>query len=108
MQTGEQYFSTGGMKFQKHLKTKDVSPNKRLSPSLMNAEAAIKMTCHSNVSFESKTTPKTFNSVTLSPKIVCNMLGKQDARVLDLGITRAFVLKLDLIQLFPSIIARTR
>ena len=70
IQTGEQYSSTGSINAQKHLAT-TVTTRKTLivflkMPTLIEAEAAIALTCFSNVNLESRMTPKIFNSETIS------------------------------------------
>ena len=70
IQTGEQYSSTGSINAQKHLAT-TVTSRKTLivflkMPTLIEAEAAIALTCFSNVNLESWMTPKIFNSETIS------------------------------------------
>ena len=70
IQTGEQYSSTGSINAQKHLAT-TVTSRKTLivflkMPTLIEGEAAIALTCFSNVNLESRMTPKIFNSETIS------------------------------------------
>ena len=70
IQTGEQYACTGSMNAQKHLAT-TVASRKTLivflkMPTLIEAVAAIALTCFSNVNLESRMTPKIFNNETIS------------------------------------------
>ena len=70
IQTGEQYSSTGSINAQKHLAT-TVTSRKTLivflkMPTLIETDAAIALTCFSNVNLESRMTPKIFNSETIS------------------------------------------
>ena len=70
IQTGEQYSSTGSINAQKHL-ANTVTSRKTLivflkMPTLIEAEAAIALTCFSNDNLESIMTPKIFNSETIS------------------------------------------
>ena len=70
IQTGEQYSSTGSINAQEHLAT-TVTSRKTLivflkMPTLIEAEAAIALTCFSNDNLESIMTPKIFNSETIS------------------------------------------
>ena len=72
IQTGEQYSSTGSINAQKHLAT-TVTSRKTLivflkMPTLIEAEAAIALTCFSNDNLESRMTPKIFNSETISTR----------------------------------------
>ena len=70
IQTGEQYSSTRGINAQKHLATTVTSWKTLIvflkMPTLIEAEAAIALTCFSNVNLESRMTPKIFNSETIS------------------------------------------
>ena len=70
IQTGEQYSSTGSINAQKHLATIATSRKTLIvflkMPTLIEAVAAIALTCFSNVNLESKMTPKIFNSETIS------------------------------------------
>ena len=65
IQTGEQYSSTGRINAQKHLATIAISRKTLIvflkMPTLIEAEAAIALTCFSNVNLESRMTPKIFN-----------------------------------------------
>ena len=70
IQTGEQYSSTGSINAQKHLATTVTSRITLIvflkMPTLIEAEAAIALTCFSNDNLESIMTPKIFNSETIS------------------------------------------
>ena len=73
IQTGEQYSSTGSMNVQKHLATIATSRKTLIVflklPTLLEAEAAIALTCLSKANFESRITPKIFNSETISTTV---------------------------------------
>ena len=74
IQTGEQYSSTGSINAQKHLAI-TVTSRKTLIVflkmlTLIEAEAAIALTCFSNDNLESIMTPKIFNSETISTTVL--------------------------------------
>ena len=97
IQTGEQYSSTGSINAQKHLAT-TVTSRKTLivflkMPTLIEAEAAIALTCFSNDNLESIMTPKIFNSETISttePSI--NKSGNEGSTVREREISIPLVL----------------
>ena len=73
IQTGEQNSSTGSMNAHKHLATTATSRKAQIVflkiPTLLEAEAAIALTCFLKANFESRTTPKIFNSGTISTTV---------------------------------------
>ena len=97
IQTREQYSSTGSINAQKHLATTVTSRKTFIvflkMPTLIDAEAAIALTCFSNDNLESIMTPKIFNSETIStiePSI--NKSGNKGSTVLEREISIPLVL----------------
>ena len=93
----EQHFSTGSINAQKHLAT-TVTSRKTLivflkMPTLIEAEAAIALTCFSNVNLESRMTPKIFNSETISTtEPLINRSGNKGSTVRERDISILLVL----------------
>ena len=88
IQTGEQYSSTGSMNALKHLATTATSRKSLIVflkiPTLLEAEAAIALTCFSNDIFESRKTSKIFNSETISTTVPSTTKsGKEGSTVRD-------------------------
>ena len=88
IQTGEQYSSTGSMNAQKHLATTATSRKSLIVflkiPTLLEAEAAIALTCFSKDIFESRKTSKIFNSETISTTVPSTTKsGKEGSTVRD-------------------------
>ena len=88
IQTGEQYSSTGSMNAQKHWAITATSRKTLIVllkiPILLDGEGAIALNCFSKANYESRITPKIFNSETISTTVTSTTeLGNKGSTVRD-------------------------